>query len=653
MRIPKPKSEKPTRDFIEGLAESIPENFGKRDAIDEAELFPLYEQVNKIVVPEKLEADVVHSGYISDMIDHSAGLFRLEDPRFSQPEEKLGSQAEERSTTIEDFLSASMRMEEEQAGAPILWPYLKDVALYGRGGWVQLPNAHHLIGMPKRSQNASDDDIKRWKRERGLPLIWRRIPVNQREAYHEFKSCAYPFESDGGVRRFIYKHDVMIQDLLDRKARVRKGDSDTFGAFEEKAQWLFDNKQTTRAGLVELIEYFDDEWIGYLINIGSLSQTKEEQYMLTEVFPHGLGELPVVWTQGETPHSLSLAYHPRKLAGYFDQLLSQAATGIRLTNWPTGVIKVSKEAGGASASGRPNDIEVIPGEWLTLFTDEDAGWLIPNNTMGNDVKEQMAIVMRLLDRQSPSSGVMDTVSGDATGFAFNSRWEVAKVKLNPLKHEISKALEKDARLKLKIVELIGEPLELWQDPKDGSRKWFTIKPQDIRGYHNVRAEISAVPPQMLPAMVMVAERMRAPTPDGRPPLAPDAWIRDRLLDIGDNSRIEQQLALERFRAQPQVQALITLRAAQEADEEIARADLEALASQITIPQQLWPPALGEALAGIPSMPGASNIEGEMAAQEVPGTNVGSTGIPPKTTAGQAGFFRSPGGNKSPAAPVSV
>ena len=76
MRIPKPKSEKPTRDFIEGLAESIPENFGKRDAIDEAELFPLYEQVNKIVVPEKLEADVVHSGYISDMIDHSAGLFR-------------------------------------------------------------------------------------------------------------------------------------------------------------------------------------------------------------------------------------------------------------------------------------------------------------------------------------------------------------------------------------------------------------------------------------------------------------------------------------------------------------------------------------------------------------------------------------------------
>jgi len=639
---PEPSTTKPTVKEIRETLEGARQESATRDKVD-AELFGLYDQQNAVKGPEDIEIELVRCGIVTEVINQSKGLFMLQRPQVNIPPRAIGSKAEKRSTEIEQFLNLLPWKLEEEAGTPIYEPSILDVLLYGHGGWKKLYAPHHWLGYPKRQKNGDEteepaEDYTRrtdeWKMSNPLPMIWRRIPVNANERKRTFGAAAYPIYGDDGLREFITVRTVRVRDIL-----ARRPDSDT-------VKELRGRMSMRKAGLgseVELIEWMNKDWIAYVVQDNN-ARREEYKYIPLETFAHHLGELPVVWIEGNTPHALSIAYPMRGNAQTLDDLVSQLATGHRLYNWPTPVTKVTPSA--AAATGRPPEIQVKGGKNLTLFTDEEISFL-EHKGAGPDSDKLISLMLRFLDRLGPSSVILDQTAPDASGYAFNSRFHIAKTKLNAVKLMLTNAWQKDARLNMKIVEVVGEPIYLYRSV-DGDEKqqagWLEAKPKDIDGYYNAHATVEAVLPQDLPRNALVALQVTQPGPDGER-LMDRGWAREVLLGQGENDRIQRRIALEDLRSNPMYKEVYQARVFAEAEEEIEAAEIAEAYSQLGVPTTALPPALQmamqqrrqEGLGGMMVAPGGPNVAAEIAQQQIPGESVG--GRAPRSTLGQAGYGR--------------
>ena len=634
-----PTTKKPDIQYIRALVEEQKEYYSKRDEIDR-KLWEHFDDQNPISnAPVAIDIEEVRNGVITEAVNHCKGLFLMERPKVSIPPERLGDRAEERSSALETALNLLPWRLEDEAGAPVWEPTVRDVLLFGHGGFKDLYGPHHWLGYPRRGKDdeKAEDYVKRtdeWKQQNKLPMIWRNIPVNELAGKHEFRACAYPVRGDDGIVEFVTNRTVTLRDLV-----TRRPDNEEVKGL---AASITDGKKKLSTE-VELIEWMNKDWIAYVVFYGGM-RTESERWRLLEVFPHYLGELPITWIEGDSPHALSIAYPMMDKAQKLDDIVSQVATGHRMYNWPTTYTKVRPES--ALATGRPPEINIKAGENLTIFTDEDVGF-IEHKANSPDTNLLVTLLKGALDRLSPSAGIIEGTT-DASGYLFNSRYHVSKTILNVISQRMRVGWEKSIRLKMKISEVVGEPIYLYRQSADKAEEkpgWIELDPKEINGYFNIQGGTEPILPQDLPRNALVARQVTEPNTNGAR-LMPYGWARENLLAQPDNANIEKQIALEDLKSDPMYKAIYQARVFAEAEEQIEVEEIAAQYAAIGVPPEALPPALllalqnrrSRGLGGMEVAPGGPNVAAEMAAQQIPGGNVpGNT--TPSTTLGQSGFER--------------
>lgn len=637
---------KPTLDYLKDLKREVESSRSYVNAID-AGLFDLYEQQNPVEVPDHMDiaADVTHSGSSTAVVDECLGYYALSAPTFHMKPRKLGSREESRTTEMEEWLNTCIKVRSEEAGEDVILNALTDVFMYGHGGWVTLYAPDRWLDYPKRDQKEEDDDYilrtENWKRQSPLPLISRRVPINTMEGSYDkagqlFKSGCYPIRADGGVKEFLVVETVRLRDVI---ARQKPSEDEVTIDSITKSYGM------EMGADVDLWTYYNEDWIAYFCDLRKGVDSRDE-YQLLDVFEHNLGETPVVWIEGKTPHQFSLIYPLRKQASQLDRLLSQAATRHRLWGWPTPLVKLDPDIQGAAS--RPQDIDVEPGKPIVLWkTEELTEAFMDSDSPLSD--KLIGLTMSSIQRQSPGMGGS---VGDASesGYSLVSRFEIGKSKLRPHELALESALAKDARLCLKILEVVDEPIPIYREPREkkDSEGWVVADPKHVNGYYNVRASLKGVMPQDYPRNALAALQITQPGPDGQA-LMDRAWAREKLLDVPDSDMVDDKMMLQKLRSHPLYEALIIKQVFSESEEDFDNADIEDAMHKLGVPFEQLPPGLQlaiqasqqQGLSGMEMSPGGGNPAAVIAQQQNPGMNQQPTqpqaAPAPRSTLGQAGM----------------
>ncbi len=641
-----PKSPEPTLEYLRDLKREQEAARGGTNQID-LELFDLYEQQNPVPVPDHMDiaADIMRGGMVTQVVDQCLGYYALSSPTFHMKPRKLGSREEARTSELEVWLNTTVIARIAEADDDFILSGLQDFFVYGHAGWVTLDAPSRWLDYPREKKEAESDDdyvarTENWKRQNPLPLISRRLAINTLEGNYEstagmqkFKAGAYPVRVDGALREFLYVQTVKLRDIVARK----KSEEDGYSKVDDVIKAYRMDMGTE----IDLWTYYSNDHIAYFCDLRKGVDKQEDEYQMLEVFPHKLGEIPVVWLEGKTPHQFSLVYPMRKAASQLDRLLSQAATRHRLWGWPTPVLKLDPDLQGQS--GRPQEIDVEPGKSLTLWKTEEIGeaFLDKDSALSDKL---IALSIGAIERQSPT---LSGFGGDSaeSGYSLVSRFEISKSKLRPHELTLERALAKDARLCLKVLEVEGEPMPIYREPLDKQKEgegWIVGDPKDVGGYYNVRASLRGIMPQDYPRNALAALQVTQPGSDGQP-LMDRSWAREKLLDVPDSDQVDDRLMLQKMRTHPLYEATLMKQVFSEADEELDAADLEDALHKLNMPFEALPPALQLAiqenqrrgLSGMQMSPGGGNPAAEIAQQQVPGASVGAD--QGRTTLGQAGM----------------
>ncbi len=533
---------------------------------------------------------------MAEVIDQSAGLFLAnEDNVLKMRPRTLGEAERERIGNVELFINTLPWELERQAGEPIYSPSLRDLDLFGRTAWLWLHAPHHWLGMPKRADAGAEEYVKTadlWKRGQLLPMIWRRIPVNGAEKFStrdkdgggvDFQPTAWPVYGDGGVVEVLWVQRMSARDILERFR-------DEDGSLSATGTQFQDRLTGETIGLerdVELVSWYSRDYVVYFVDFGS-KKKQGERYFHVEQFPHMMGELPVAWIEGESSDAFSIGAKLLQNTQQLDRSVSQLATAVRTFGWPIMVQELDPES--EEMTGKRDLLEIVNHQ-IAIKGDgkEKISFLSPPRDPG--AATLVTFLLSMLDRQAPTSAILQTTAPEASGFAFNSRQMIAQVKLRVQKSALERAWEKSGRLMLKMVELIDEPVPLYVLDTGGDRsKWLELSAKDVGGYYHLEGSIEAVMPQDLPRQATVAIQLQ------QAGLADDTWIRENLLDITASEDMERKLRLQALRKSPLYQAVLIRDAFREEEDELAAQELAEAQKTLQVDQDAMPEALRLILA---------------------------------------------------------
>lgn len=625
----------------------------------------LFLQENPVPHPSHVVAQIVHMGVATEVVNRLLGI--LDDfPRvhiFSTAIEQLKIK---RATKVEDFENTLFPALMEDRDEDIWRLTLEDVLRYGRGydQLLYVPSrwSKHAPDFPQKKKDEEYDDYgkrtKQWKLRAKLPMVWRHCPARNTFMWHD----------DYGISESLIVTKRRVKDLLSQYKLPNLSKH-------------VDSSSDLLHSYALLAEYWSRDWGAYWASLPSDDHATQSDDIrtgvavlrdvqdgeLAEVFRNMYGYVPVVETVGlmstETSRArrqMSILDHMMPICEYLDQLVSQKASAVRVWAWPTpylrnlsvGNLNVNNYA--LQEDGRPVDFEVEPGKMFTLLPGEDIGWLVaPESGAGAD--ELIALIQNQAEAVGVSSAMFSANALGSNGYLYNSVMNAIRSKYSPILSHIRTAHVQRSRNALKIVEMVGEPLYIFKhgDGQDIAGEWIQLGPKDIGDAvytMDVKYE------DHLPTDDAGDVGMAMQVTGGETPLMDRNSAREKYLRISDPERTEQRVLLQKFMDRPEIQDILIMRAASDAeiflDEEAQGVPLaEALAGVSPEELALLPPELLMQLgitppgmegmmppAGIPTPQGVASMPGDVA----PPAPVGPLGAP-------SAYGGIPG---APAAPVT-
>lgn len=424
-----------------------------------------------IDMPEKVEVEEVRSFLGYTIVEHIVGSLTANPPKITIPPASESQKDESRASKLERVTAAILRELERQQGEAIIDRFIESAVVDGIACMRLLYAPQLWKGYPRRKKDEEESEyisrVESWKRGKSLPLhlMWL-DPLTVHPIWGESGLVAM-IEHD---RRSLTDLNVERWNVINSRPELlelaRKGG----GVGSEE---------------VDFVQFWRGDTVTYLVNGEVVHHSK-----------HAYGRPPYIYISGITPslrerkwEGLSVLFPLQNLLRYFDSLLSQSATAIRMWCWPTPVAKVRYQMPGPEGSGRI--IEVRPGETITLYEDEDIGFL---TWQGNapDMARQLEIVQALIQRAGLSNVFFGTsLSGDS-GYLVNQLLSAARVKFKPIINHVERGLEDLICLIWDIIEnQIRDKLHVYSDSDSG---WLTLSPDDINGYRQVRVSVSPVLP---------------------------------------------------------------------------------------------------------------------------------------------------------------
>lgn len=569
------RDKEPTDESISELIYRARFEFNREDQLDRIR-DTTYFGDNKISHPAYVDFQEAHMMTLNNAVANVMGLLSNR-PVVQVTENSFKTLRSTEASSVQNFLNSLYPNLEHDIDESTWVKVLEDQIRFGRAydaleyaptRWVREPRLAQFKN-PDGSYRVEDFNIARIKfgLSSRLPLIWRHIPA---------RGC-FAWKDDWGIQQFLAIEERSAQDVAHSYN------------MPELLEELGDMARTPSMHVI-FCRYWNRSYYAYWVSKGYSSQTWEQRAqaglsLLTladtkgQLVAHGrnpYGVVPVVESLGMPSNDLNPARKHRAvidpiipLAVYLDQLVSQKGTAIRVYCWPTPYLKnVQKELGASlqtvpiGPDGRPNPLNIVPGQILYLPTGQDIGWLVvPQN--GPDIDKQIQLIAAQCDKQIPSQ--LFDGSAQSNGYLFNSMVQASIGKLEPQLENTKRAHRKRNELAFRILELHDDTLYSYQPGSDGydQGNWTSITPKDVEDWkarYNIEVDYKDSHPYDEAQDIAAAVQLTTPRVPGGPPLISDHTARTHYLRLPDADKEEERIRIEMIERGPLVSEMLQAQA---------------------------------------------------------------------------------------------
>ena len=445
-------------------------------------------------VPAAYESEIVRVPTAYQIIERMVGTLTADDPLITVPPAKEGDQAVERASNLERTTSALLAELARQQDADPLERFIECLLADGHGAMRMLYAPQVWRGYPRRDKKGGESDtdyIKRteaWKRGQPIPIHWTWLdPLN-----------VYPIWSEAGLEAVLETDNRDIATLNPDAWNVAENPPELWELTRSSS-----GAGSAQGGLVKFTQLWTRDTLTYAVNDKVVHHQKHRYQRPPYVYSYGISPS----TTERKYRGLSILFPLRHVLPQLDRILSQKATAVRLWCWPTPIMKVgSNQALLAQLSngqvqiesGIPRTIEIVPGQTVTLYEDEEISFLTWQGN-GPDADEMIALLMQMVEKAGLADVMYGQSGGGDSGYMVNQLIAAARMKFKPIVAHAERGMEQLIQALWDIVEYqIKQPLYLYDSTTDSKGKpkgqWLAIKPDDLDGYRQVRVKVNPLLP---------------------------------------------------------------------------------------------------------------------------------------------------------------
>jgi hypothetical protein len=519
---------------VSSIAAQLESEYSDRNSMIE-EMRALRDMEITPEVPAGMEPELVVTPIASQIVERMVGLLTTDPMRIEVPPSGVSETQGRQASKMERWTKAALDELERQADEDIRERIVENMIVDGAAAARMMYAPGLWAGMPTKEEYEGTDaeynkEVEQWKVGRPLPIVWSWLdPL-----------CVYPIWSEAGLECVLEKDQRNLATLDPKKFNMsRKANPEI---------WQLDRHSDT-GGKVEFIQYWTRDTLTYCVDGEVVHHTKHQYRRPPYIYSYGAA----VSSKDSQKRGRSMLYNLRYLLPYFDRLLSQKATAIRIWCWPTPVFKQSALNMPAvdAATGKPTplrSIEVQPGKAVSLYSDEEITFLTWNGS-GPDADEMISLINGMI-QQAGLSDVMYGQGGDQSGYGINQLIAAARVRFKPIIKHAERAIESQIQTLWDIIEYqIKTPVPIYV----GARKkgeWLSLGPDDLKGYRQVKVSLNPIIPTDTYARSSQAIN------------EVQAGLRTRrsameAIGIEQPDEMEDELLVEAFKMRPEVQEMIT------------------------------------------------------------------------------------------------
>lgn len=559
---------------VRAIASQLESEYSERNELI-VEMRALKDMENTPDVPAGMEPELVVTPVAGQIVERMVGMLTTDPMRIEVPPAGPSEAQQRQASKLERWTLAALDELERQADEDVRERIIESMIVDGCAAMRMMYAPGLWAGMPREKDYDGDaaaynKAVEQWKIGRPLPIVWSWLdPL-----------CVYPMWSEAGLECVLEKDQRNIATLDPKKFNMAK---------ESPEIWELDRHASTN-GKVEFIQYWTRDSITYAVNGRVVHHAKHKYSRPPYVYAYG----QAISSKDSQKRGRSMLYNLRYLLPYFDRLLSQKATGIRIWNWPTPVFKQSALNTPAidAVTGKPTPlrtIEVQPGKTVSLYSDEDITFLTWQGT-GPDTDEMISLIRDMI-QQAGLSDVMYGAGGTDSGYAINQLIAAARVRFKPIIKHAERAIESQIQTLWDIIEYqIKTPIPIYV--KGRKSEYLTISPEDLKGYRQVRVSLNPIIPTDTYARSSQAIN------------EVQAGLRTRKsameqIGIEQPDQMEDELLVEAFKMRPEVQEAITQEALKRVQFRLQQQEEAATSMAPEEFMQIWqtlPPAARQAIA---------------------------------------------------------
>jgi hypothetical protein len=236
----------------------------------------------------------------------------------------------------------------------------------------------------------------------------------------------------------------------------------------------------------KFIEYWNREYFVYMVDDIVVKKGK-----------HGYGEVPYFFASlGETSSPniedqyFGLGWPLEQMSDKFDSFMTMLYNNGAQTAYAIPTLVPINDM--AVADENPPKIELVPGKLFTPPLGYRLEFLVPPS-IGQDVVRILDFLKNEIDRIGLAPVLYGVMQGEQSHASQQTAISVAKSILSAGLKNICREFNREAKLRLRMVELLGEAVPVWEAQGD-KRYALELEPKDVKGYYEVEHTLEPIIP---------------------------------------------------------------------------------------------------------------------------------------------------------------
>lgn len=481
----------------------------------------------RVKIPEEYRriSSEFKSPFIFDILRRVPGLVATTLPTPKVRPYTEGASAQKNSSLREDWLRyGSVRMDKD---CSTFFKIIDAIGADGCGCWKTLLDRHMWGAYGPKGDKESDGEYNKRVSEyhRAHWPIFRE---------HVVTDTVYPLKDENGIGQ-------VLQITKDSGAVLAR----KYGLSFTKDGWVKgrDSYAENPPDQAKFIEYWNREYFVYMVDD-----------LIVKKGRHNYGDVPYFFAPlGETSSPkiedqyFGLGWVMEPLCDKFDSFMTALENYAMISAFPYPTLKPISEMAIAD-EGQSKQVRLVQGEIYTPPMGYELVWMQPPN-IHQDVIRVLDFLKNEIDRLGLAPVLYGLFQGEQSSASQQTAISVAKSILSAGINNICTEFNREARLRFRMIELLGEPVPIWRT--DGpQREWLELGPEDLHGYYEVEHTLEPVIPaeQQMRYMFLADAQARGAITMNQ--------LREEGLSINAPEKVDMDVMVETARKSTQYQNML-------------------------------------------------------------------------------------------------